>query len=83
MRAPEALRRCAFCLGALANGKATCSDACEAGWSRIVPPLPLCHVEALAKPAVRPGLTPVGKAAWAAKMVNAQRQRAAKERLGL
>jgi hypothetical protein len=32
-------RRCLYCLGPLANGRAVCSDACDDGWWAIVPTL--------------------------------------------
>ena len=33
------VKRCLFCLTPLANGSATCSATCEAGWLRLMPPV--------------------------------------------
>jgi hypothetical protein len=35
----QRIRHCVYCCGPFANGRAVCSDECDAGWWEIVPTL--------------------------------------------
>ena len=81
------MKRCAWCLGPLLNGSATCSDACARGMERLMPTPGTAPdtpgIRAAPLPRVTRKRTAAEKAAWGAKMRNRGQQELARARPGM